>query len=150
MNSALRFVGLVLLCCAPLFAAENLKLNPHLDYSSDSHDGPLITGDSLQSGLASGKTNYVFIYGEGCYNSKRQARRTVDLYSKYRDRVNFVIIDLDTVRSPEQRKLVERFYRGYIPHVAVVGKDGKAVYDASGEVESEKIERLFDSSPDAR
>ena len=28
-------------------AGENLKLNPKLDYTSDSQDGPLITGDTM-------------------------------------------------------------------------------------------------------
>ena len=30
---------------APGFAGENLKLNPHLDFNTDSQDGPLITED---------------------------------------------------------------------------------------------------------
>jgi len=126
-----------------VFAAENLKLNSHLDYSSDSHDGPLITGDNIQAGLVTGKPNYIIIFGEACYNSKRQARRTVELYEKYRDKVNFVIIDLDTNHSAEHQALIKKFYRGYIPHVAVVGKAGETLYDSSGEVESSKIETLF-------
>jgi len=128
---------------ANVFAAENLKLNPHLDYSSDSHDGPLITGDNIQSGLIAGKPNYIIIFGEACYNSKRQARRTVELYGKYRDKVNFVVIDLDTNHSPEHQALIKKFYRGYIPHVAVVGKSGETLYESSGEVESSRIETLF-------
>lgn len=67
-----------------LFAGDNLRLNPKLDYSSDSHDGPLITGDNMSAGFVAGKPAYVIIYGESCYNSKRQARRTVDLYGKYK------------------------------------------------------------------
>jgi hypothetical protein len=46
-------------------AGENLKLNPKLDYSSDSQDGPLITGDRMDEGAAAGKPNYVLIVGEG-------------------------------------------------------------------------------------
>ena len=46
-------------------AAENLKINPKLDYSSDSQDGPLITGDRMEEGAAAGKPNYVLIVGEG-------------------------------------------------------------------------------------
>jgi hypothetical protein len=46
-------------------AAENLKLNPRLDYSSDSQDGPLITGDRMEEGAVLGKPNYVLIVGEG-------------------------------------------------------------------------------------
>ncbi len=56
-----------LLSLAPLVvrAAENLRLNPHLDYSSDSKDGPLITGDRMEDGAAKGQPNYIIIYGEG-------------------------------------------------------------------------------------
>ena len=46
-------------------AAENLHLNPRLDYSSDSRDGPLITGDHLEDGTVRGKPNYVSMFGEG-------------------------------------------------------------------------------------
>ena len=46
-------------------AGENLKLNPKLDYSSDSQDGPLITGDRMEEGAALGKPNYVLMVGEG-------------------------------------------------------------------------------------
>ena len=46
-------------------AGENLRLNPHLDYSSDSQDGPLITGEHMDEGAVEGKPNYVIFYGEG-------------------------------------------------------------------------------------
>ena len=50
---------------ANLVAAENLRLNPRLNYSSDSQDGPLITGDHIEDGAVRGKPNYVFMFGEG-------------------------------------------------------------------------------------
>ena len=128
------------------FSIDHLKLNPNLDYSSDSLDGPLITGDDTQSGFVPGEPNYVIIYGEGCFNSKRQARRTFELYNKYREQVHFVVIDLDTKRSPEQQELVKQYYKGYIPHVLVLDSRGKAVYNESGEVESKTIEGLFQRS----
>jgi hypothetical protein len=46
-------------------AGENLRINPRLDYSSDSQDGPLITGDHMDDGAVAGRPNYVFMYGEG-------------------------------------------------------------------------------------
>ncbi len=48
-----------------LVAAENLRLNPRLNYSSDSQDGPLIMGDHVEDGAVRGKPNYVFMFGEG-------------------------------------------------------------------------------------
>jgi hypothetical protein len=125
-------------------AAENLRLNQRLDYTSDSHDGPLITGDKLMDGAVAGKPNYIIIYGEGCYNSKRQARRTVSLYEKYKGRVNFVVVDLDVKHSPEQDELQRKYYRGYIPHVVVLDAKGNAAYNQSGEVEEPVLAGLLD------
>ena len=128
------------------FAADNLRLNPKLDYTSDSQDGPLITGDNLQEGFVAGKPNYVIMYGEGCYNSKRQAQRTVSLWQKYKDRVNFVVVDLDKSRSRAQKELVEKYYKGYIPHVMVLDSAGATLYNRSGEVDEAAIASLFEKA----
>lgn len=128
------------------FAVDNLRLNQKLDYTSDSQDGPLIIGDHLQDGPVAGKPNYVIMYGEGCYNSKRQARRTVSLWEKYKGRVNFVVIDLDQPHSPAQQALVKKYYRGYIPHVVVLDSAGNAVYNSSGEVEESTISSIFEKA----
>ncbi len=146
-----KFVATVLFSTAlalvvPAHAAENLKLNQHLDYTSDSQDGPLITGEHLEDGAVSGKPAYAIFYGEGCFNSKRQARRTVDLYEKYKGRVQFVVVDLDRPRSPAQEALVKRFYKGSIPHVVVLDRDGKTAYNASGEVDSGEISKLLEKA----
>ena len=61
----LAFLALYLSIAIMLAAAENLRLNPRLDYASDSHDGPLITGDHLEDGAVPGRPNYVFMFGEG-------------------------------------------------------------------------------------
>ena len=45
----LAFLALYLSIAIMLAAAENLRLNPQLDFSSDSRDGPLITGDRLET-----------------------------------------------------------------------------------------------------
>jgi hypothetical protein len=143
-----RYFVLLMLCLslmmAPeLFAIDDLKLNTKLDYTGDSLDGALITGSDAKSGFVSGKLNYVIIYGEGCFNSKRQARRTVELYNKYRSQVHFVVVDLDTQHSPEQQQLVKQYYKGYIPHVLVLDGRGAPLYNQTGEVESRIIEDIF-------
>jgi hypothetical protein len=145
-KTLLQFSLLLTLTVTTSFAIDNLKLNSQLDYSSDSLDGPLITGDDAQAGFVAGKTNYVIIYGEGCFNSKRQAHRTVELYNKYRNQVHFVVVDLDAKRSPEQQKLVKQFYKGYIPHVVVLDANGNPLYNSSGEVDSKEIEGVFAKS----
>ena len=143
---ALHLVLLLTVSSPMLFAIDNLKLNSRLDYTSDSLDGPLITGEDAQSGFVPGKPNYVIIYGEGCFNSKRQAQRTVELYNKYRAQVHFVVIDLDIQRSPEQQALVKQYYKGYIPHVLVLDPHGQPLYNQSGEVDSKVIENAFKES----
>lgn len=67
MRKQLITVALATALAVPALAAaaDNLRLNTRLDYSSDSQDGPLITGDHMDAGAARGKPNYVFMFGEG-------------------------------------------------------------------------------------
>jgi hypothetical protein len=62
---ALLLAAFFAVTVAPLQAGDNLRLNQHLDYSSDSQDGPLITGDHMDEGAVAGQPNYVIFYGEG-------------------------------------------------------------------------------------
>ena len=133
-----------LVLTAALLAQGQLKLNPHLDYSSDSVDGPLITGNEIETGVVAGKPNYVMIYGEGCFNSKRQARRTVALSERYGDRVNFVLIDLDKPQSPAQLKLVQQYYGGSIPDLVLLDGNGKPIYNRAGEQTEEVLGQILD------
>jgi len=149
MNGVRVFLAAALLFAAsvalPARAGENLKLNAHLDYSSDSNDGPLITGDHMDEAVVSGKLNYIIFFGEACYNSKRQARRTVSLYEKFRGRVNFVIVDLDVKHTRQQDELISAHYRGSIPHVTILDRNGKTIYDRAGEVGEADIQNALDS-----
>lgn len=139
-------LAMVMAMTLPAHAAENLKLNQHLDYASDSQDGPLISGDHLEDGAVSGKPTYAIFYQEGCFNSKRQAARTVELYEKYKGRVQFVVVDLDRPRSPAQKELVKKFFKGRIPHVVVLNRDGKTAYNASGEVKEGEISKVLEKA----
>jgi hypothetical protein len=146
MSKVLTVLALTLVVAANAFAADNLRLNQGLDYSSDRMDGPLITGDHFDEGAQAGRPNYIIIYGEGCFNSKRQAKRTVELYEKYKDTIAFVIVDLDMPRSEAQQKLVKKYYQGSIPHVVLLDKSGRAIYNSAGEVESNKVSALLDKA----
>jgi hypothetical protein len=143
---ALLMMWVIVFAAAALAQSQQLKLNPHLDYNSDSVDGPLITGNDTGTGVVAGKPNYVMIYGEGCFNSKRQARRTAALSARYGDTVNFVIIDLDKPQSPAQLKLVQRYYEGSIPDLIVLDGNGKAVYNQAGEQTEEVLSHVLDNA----
>jgi hypothetical protein len=140
------FTVIMLAATLPSLAADNLKLNPKLDYSSDSQDGPLITGDDMQAGFNPGKPAYIIMYAEGCFNSKRQARRTVDLYQKYNGRVQFIVLDIDHKLSPAQKELKKKYFRERIPHVLVLDASGSALYNRPGEVDQTVISRLLDQT----
>lgn len=142
----LLMVSGLVFAVALLGQSQQLKLNPHLDYNSDSVDGPLITGNDTEAGAVAGKPNYVMIYGEGCFNSKRQARRTVALSERYGDRVNFVLIDLNKPQSPAQLQLVQTYYEGSIPDLVVLDGSGKPVYNRAGEQTEEVLSGILDKA----
>ncbi len=70
----------------------------------------------------------------------------MQLYEEYKGRVQFVIVDLDRRRSAAQKDLLRKFYRGYIPHVTILDKTGKPVYDAAGEVEKSTLAGILDGA----
>jgi len=127
-------VALLLALPAALQCADNLVLNPNLDYSDhNKKQGPLITGDNMDDGLVEGVPNYILFYGEKCYNSKRQARLTVHMYEKYKDRVHFVIVDLDKIGSYQHKYLANHYFVGDIPHTTLLDKQGRVVFDYTGD-----------------
>ena len=119
-----------------LRGADNLKLAPGLDFMKNAYQGPAITGDKMWDGIEKGKPNYIFMYGEFCYDAKRQAQRTVEMYRDYGDRVHFVIIDLSRpIAKVEQMPLVKKYYTGLFPHTTILDKNGKVVLDYTGEID---------------
>ena len=70
----------------------------------------------------------------------------MNLYEKYKERVNFVVVDIDQHRSKDQQKLVQRFFKGSIPHLTILGKKGEVLYDRAGETSEEKISTLLDKA----
>ena len=59
------------------------------------------------------------------------------LAAREKDAVRFLVVDLDHP-SRDQKALVSRFYRGYIPTLAFLDASGKAVYDEAGETASRR------------
>lgn len=72
------------------------------------------------------------------------------LYPQYRNRAHFVIVDLNKL-ARGQDQLVERYYHGYIPTIAVIDAQGKLLYDRAGETASirrdtSNLQRLLDAT----
>jgi len=112
----------------------------------DCIDGRLITGDDVQSGFQPGKTNYVIIYGEGCF--KPRGRRNGPSISTTSIATTCILWSSTWAfdARPRSRNWLRRYYRGYIPHLVVLDADEKALYDGDGEVASRTIEDIFEQS----
>jgi len=68
----------------------------------------------------------------------------VELYNKYKGKVDFILVDLDGSRSAAQKELIDKFYKGWIPWVTILDKNHKAVYNDSGETSVEEVSRILD------
>src|SRR5262249_44008887 len=158
MRTARLITALTLFLGVPcsLRSADNLVLNPHLDYSEhNKRQGLLITGQNMDDGFEKGKVNYVLFYFEKCYNAKRQARVTVNLYNKYKERVHFVIVDLDLLLTSAQMKLARKYCSGKIPHLTILNGKGGLIFDYTGEADEITMSGWIDyalrvSVPDER
>jgi hypothetical protein len=113
--------------------ATNLALAPSLSFTDDSSSNFPIRGDNLGDGkVASDRPTAIFFGTSHCWNTNREAERFVALAGKEKDAVRFLVVDLDHP-SREQKALVLRFYRGYIPTLAFLDASGRVVYNQSGE-----------------
>jgi hypothetical protein len=70
----------------------------------------------------------------------------VELYEQFKGKVRFVIVDLDRSRSAAQKQLLKDYYRGYIPHVTILGRGGKILYNHAGEVEESLLSSILKSA----
>jgi len=136
----LLFVPLV------LTAAENLRMNPGLDYMKNGVQGPLILGDHMDDVVQHGVPNFILIYAEFCFNAKRQALRTVELYKDYRDSVHFVVIDLSQPLTPAQIDLFKRYLSADFPHTIILDSLGKPVFNYIGEAPATTLIGWLDST----
>jgi len=137
-HPACLIVAALTLAAAPtrLRSADHLKLKPGLDFLKNALQGPVIEGDNMWEGLEKGKPNLIFMYGEFCYDAKRQAERTVEMYRDYGDRVHFVIIDLSKpIPTKTQVPLVKKYYNGFFPQTTIIDKNGKVLLDYTGEID---------------
>src|ERR1700685_3831300 len=143
--------GVVLATEIPGPPATDLKLAPDLSFSDDSSPNFPIAGKNLSDGsLAADHATVIFFGTANCWNTAREAERLVQLYPQYKDKIRFVVVDL---RNPSaaQRGLIARYYRGYIPTIAVIDRNGNVLYDRAGETASARgdtsnLQKLLDSA----
>jgi hypothetical protein len=132
---------------AILPAADNLKLKPDLDYMKNAWQGPVIDGDKMWDGVEKGKPNLIFMYAEFCFDAKRQAQRTVEMYRDYGDRFHFVIIDLSRpIPKRTQIPILKKYWSRLFPHTVILDKNGKTVFDYVGEVDDATLIGWLDAS----
>ena len=143
--------GIALATEAPSAPATDLTLAPGLSFSDDSSPNFPIAGKNLSDGsIANDHATVIFFGTANCWNTAREAERLVQVYPQYKDKIHFVIVDL---RSPSiaQRGLIARYYRGYIPTIAVIDSRGNVLYDRAGETASQRgdasnLQKLLDSA----
>lgn len=131
--------------------ARNLMLAPNLSFTDDSSPNFPIRAENIDDGrIASDRPTAIFFGTSHCWNTAREAERFVALYAKEKDAARFVVVDLDHA-SADQRALVSRFYRGYIPTLAFLDRAGNVVYNDAGETSSRrgdtsKLEELLEKA----
>lgn len=135
----------------PVHAASDLHLAPDLSFTDDSSSNFPIAGNSIgDATLASDRATIMFFGTAHCWNTNREAERLVTLYPKYRNKIDFVIVDLDHP-SLSQRALIARYYRGFIPTITVIDRKGEVIYNRAGETagtrgDTSKLEALLNSA----
>jgi hypothetical protein len=149
--ASMLIFGVVLATEIPGAPATELKLAPDLSFSDDSSSNFPIEGKNLSDGsIASDHATVIFFGTANCWNTAREAERLVQLYPRYKDKIRFVVVDL---RNPSlaQQALIDRYYHGYIPTIAVIDSNGNVLYDRAGETASQRgdtsnLQKLLDSA----
>ncbi len=118
--------------------ATGLTLAPDLSFTDDSSSNFPIRGQNTDDGrIGSDRPTAIFFGTSHCWNTNREAERFVALYAGEKDTARFLVVDLEHLSS-EQRALVSRFYRGYIPTLAFLDRSGRVVYNESGETSNRR------------
>ncbi len=113
--------------------ASGLTLAPSLSFTDDSSSNFPIRGEELKDGkIASDRPTAIFFGTAHCWNTNREAERFVALYAMEKENARFLVVDLDRPTA-DQKPLVSRFYKGYIPTLAFLDRSGAVVYNQSGE-----------------
>jgi hypothetical protein len=149
LASLMLLVGV--LVAASAHAAGDLHLAPDLSFTDDSSSNFPIAGNSIgDATLASDRATIMFFGTAHCWNTNREAERLVALYPNYRDKIDFVIVDVNNP-SPSQQPLMAKYYRGFIPTITVIDRKGEVIYNRADETadtrgDASKLEALLNSA----
>ncbi|MBA3859438.1 MAG: hypothetical protein C0507_21245 [Cyanobacteria bacterium PR.3.49] len=130
------------------FCATNLRLKDGISFVQDTDNGFPIVADKMDDvSIAQGMPTLIFFGAAADLNTNRQAKRLVDLYKKFQDKIKVIVIDVDHPANTDALKLIKTYYKGYIPLNVILDKAGKLSSSHSGEVETgelkSKIERAM-------
>jgi hypothetical protein len=113
--------------------AFDLELAASLSFTDDSSSAFPIVGRHLASGeIATDRPTAIFFGAAHCWNTNREAERFVAAYRRHHRDVRFLVVDVASP-APTQKALVERFFDGYIPTLAVLDRTGRPIYARAGE-----------------
>src|ERR1700745_3243305 len=118
---------------SPAGGADDLPLARGLSFTDDSSDSFPIRGEHLEDAASRPERATVMFFGAShCWNTNREAERLVALYPKYRGRVSFIVVDVNPPAA-SQRALLNTYYRGSIPTLVILARDGALLYAQPGE-----------------
>src|SRR6202142_995997 len=93
---ALVLFAFSLMLTIPALAASDLHLAPDLSFTDDSSANFPIAGNSIGDTTLAGDRATIMFFGTAhCWNTNREAERLVALYPKYREQIDFVIVDVN-------------------------------------------------------
>jgi hypothetical protein len=130
----------------PVNAAEDLSLRPGLSFTQDIDNGFPILGKSMEDmAVSTGKPVFIFFGSSGDLNTNRQAKRVVDLYHKADTRtLKFIIVDVDNPPNDLGKALIKKYYKGYVPSQVLLDKEGKLIWDQTGETDTQTLKNQLD------
>ncbi len=154
MNRAYFYLLLCLVGCILLsaslsnaaMAAENLKLREGISFNQDiDSEFPIVADKMDDYAFGDDHPTFIFFGARGDLNTNRQAKRLVELYKQYgKEKLKFVVVDVDQVKNERGRELLKKYYHGYIPDEVLLDKAGHQAWTQIGEIDEHLISKAID------
>lgn len=135
----------IFMVASAAIAASNLRIKDGISFVQDIDNGFPIVGDNMDDAtITPGMPTVIFFGAAGDLNTNRQAKRLVDLYKKVQEKIKAIIIDVDHPANASVVKLIKTYYKGYIPLIVILDKNGKVSTTHSGETDSGDLKSKLD------